>query len=56
MEEFYRIKRLIPYVFSVVVSPGVGFGECGEGCVRFALAENEPRIRQAVRGIKKALG
>jgi alanine-synthesizing transaminase len=37
----------------VAVSPGVGFGEVGEGHVRFALVENEQRIRQAVRGIKK---
>ena len=39
----------------VVVSPGIGFGESGEGFVRFALVENEHRIRQATRGIKKAL-
>ncbi len=39
----------------VAVSPGIGFGECGEGFVRFALVENEPRIKQAVKGIKKAL-
>jgi alanine-synthesizing transaminase len=39
----------------VAVSPGMGFGEYGEGYVRFALVENEHRIRQAVRGIKKAL-
>ncbi|MFN3813633.1 MAG: aminotransferase class I/II-fold pyridoxal phosphate-dependent enzyme [Aquificaceae bacterium] len=38
----------------VAVSPGIGFGEHGEGYVRFALVENEHRIRQAVRGIKKA--
>ncbi len=38
----------------VAVSPGIGFGEYGEGYVRFALVENEHRIRQAVRGIKKA--
>jgi len=35
----------------VATSPGVGFGEHGEGFVRFALVENEARIRQAVRGI-----
>jgi alanine-synthesizing transaminase len=40
----------------VAVSPGIGFGEYGEGFVRFALVENEHRIRQAVRGIKKLLG
>jgi alanine-synthesizing transaminase len=36
----------------VAVSPGVGFGEYGDEYVRFALIENEQRIRQAVRGIK----
>jgi alanine-synthesizing transaminase len=39
----------------VAVSPGIGFGEGGEGFVRFALVENEHRIRQATKGIKKAL-
>jgi alanine-synthesizing transaminase len=39
----------------VAVSPGVGFGPSGEGHVRFALVENEHRIRQAVRGIRKVL-
>jgi alanine-synthesizing transaminase len=39
----------------VAVSPGVGFGPSGEGHVRFALVENEHRIAQAVRGIRKAL-
>ena len=39
----------------VAVSPGVGFGPGGEGHVRFALVENEHRIRQAVRGIRDAL-
>jgi alanine-synthesizing transaminase len=36
----------------VSVSPGIGFGDYGDGYVRFALIENENRIRQAVRGIK----
>ena len=36
----------------VSVSPGIGFGDNGDGHVRFALIENEARIRQAVRGIK----
>ena len=36
----------------VAVSPGVGFGEMGDTHVRFALIENEQRIRQAVRGIR----
>ncbi|WP_298019887.1 LL-diaminopimelate aminotransferase [uncultured Parasphingopyxis sp.] len=39
----------------VAVSPGVGFGEEGEGYVRIALVENEQRIRQAARGVKKYL-
>lgn len=37
----------------VAVSPGVGFGEYGDGHVRFAMIENEQRTRQAVRGIKE---
>jgi alanine-synthesizing transaminase len=36
----------------ICVSPGIGFGDYGDGYVRFALIENENRIRQAVRGIK----
>jgi alanine-synthesizing transaminase len=36
----------------VCVSPGVGFGEYGDDHVRFALIENQDRIRQAVRGIR----
>jgi alanine-synthesizing transaminase len=39
----------------VAVSPGVGFGPGGEGFVRFALVENEQRISQAIRGIRRAL-
>jgi alanine-synthesizing transaminase len=39
----------------VAVSPGIGFGKAGDGHIRFALVENEHRIRQATRGIKKAL-
>ena len=39
----------------VAVSPGIGFGREGDGHVRFALVENEQRIRQAVRGMRKAL-
>ena len=37
----------------VVVSPGVAFGEFGEGYVRVGLVENEQRIRQAAKNIKK---
>jgi alanine-synthesizing transaminase len=39
----------------VAVSPGIGFGEGGDNFVRFALVENEHRIRQAIKGIKKVL-
>jgi alanine-synthesizing transaminase len=40
---------------SVAVSPGIGFGEHGEGHVRIALVENEQRIRQAARNIRRFL-
>ncbi|MGK7344502.1 MAG: alanine transaminase [Candidatus Nitrospinota bacterium M3_3B_026] len=39
----------------VAVSPGIGFGDGGDGYVRFSLVENEHRIRQAVRGVRDAL-
>jgi alanine-synthesizing transaminase len=39
----------------VALSPGIGFGREGDPYVRFALVENEQRIRQAVRGIKRVL-
>jgi alanine-synthesizing transaminase len=39
----------------VAVSPGAGFGEHGEGYVRIALVENEQRIRQAARNIRRFL-
>ena len=47
-------KRLLREA-GVAVSPGIGFGEGGEGFVRFALVENKHRIRQAVRGIRRFL-
>ena len=47
-------KRLLAEA-GVAVAPGVGFGEEGEGFVRIALVENEQRIRQAARGVKKFL-
>ena len=40
----------------VAVAPGIGFGEGGDEHVRFALVENEHRIKQAAKGIKKVLG
>jgi alanine-synthesizing transaminase len=39
----------------VATSPGVGFGEGGDGHIRFALIENELRTQQAIRNLKKAL-
>ena len=39
----------------VAVSPGIGFGEGGDNYVRFALVENEHRIRQATKGIKRVI-
>ena len=39
----------------VAVAPGVGFGEYGEGYVRVGLVENEHRIRQAARNVRKFL-
>jgi alanine-synthesizing transaminase len=45
-------KRLLAQA-KVSVSPGIGFGEYGDGHVRFALIENEARTRQAVRGVKE---
>jgi len=50
-----EFSKLILREGLVAVSPGVGFGEYGEGFVRFALVENEARIKQAVRGIQKVL-
>jgi len=47
-------KRLLTEA-KVAVSPGVGFGEEGEGYVRIALVENEQRLRQAARGVKKMI-
>ncbi len=47
-------KRLLVEA-KVAVSPGIGFGEYGEGYVRIALVENEQRIRQAARNVRKFL-
>jgi len=47
-------KRLLSEA-KVAVSPGIGFGQYGEGFVRFSLIENSHRIRQATKSIKKFL-
>jgi len=50
-----EFSKLLLEHAEVAVSPGIGFGEYGEGYIRIALVENEQRIRQAVRNIKKFL-
>jgi len=47
-------KQLLVHA-KIAVSPGIGFGEYGEGYVRIGLVENEHRIRQAARNVKKFL-
>jgi alanine-synthesizing transaminase len=61
LPEAYRAQgslafsKLLLEEAKVAVSPGIGFGEYGEGHVRLALVENRQRIRQAVRSIKAFL-
>jgi alanine-synthesizing transaminase len=50
-----EFSKLLLEKGKVAVSPGIGFGEYGDEHVRFALVENQHRINQAVRGIRKAL-
>ncbi len=50
-----EFSKLLLSNAKVCVSPGIGFGDNGEGYVRFALVENEKRIKQALKGIKKIL-
>ena len=50
-----EFAKLLVTEAKVAVSPGVGFGPGGDGYVRFALIENEQRIGQAVRNLRKAL-
>jgi len=50
-----EFSKLLLKEAKVAVSPGLGFGEYGDDHVRFALIENEQRIRQAVKGIKRLL-
>ena len=49
-------SKLLIEEAGVAVAPGVGFGEHGEGYVRVGLVENEHRIRQAARNVRKFLG
>ncbi len=50
-----EFSKLLVENASVAVSPGIGFGENGDDFVRIALVENEHRIRQAARNIKRFL-
>ena len=50
-----EFAKLLVRDAKVATSPGVGFGPGGEGYVRFALIENEKRVAQAVRNIKRGL-
>jgi alanine-synthesizing transaminase len=50
-----EFAKLIINECDVAVSPGVGFGPSGDGFVRFALIENEQRIGQAIRQLKRGL-
>jgi alanine-synthesizing transaminase len=50
-----EFSKLLLTEAKTAVSPGIGFGDHGDGHVRFALIENEERTRQALRGIKQML-
>jgi alanine-synthesizing transaminase len=50
-----EFSKLLVEKAAIAVSPGVGFGEHGEGYVRIALVENEQRIRQAARNLRRFL-
>ncbi|MGK5027256.1 alanine transaminase [Janthinobacterium sp. RB2R34] len=50
-----EFAKLLLEKAKVSVSPGIGFGEYGDEYVRFALIENEARVRQALRGIRNML-
>ena len=50
-----EFSKLLMEKALVAVSPGIGFGPLGEGHVRFALVENEHRIRQATKSIQHFL-
>jgi alanine-synthesizing transaminase len=51
-----EFAKLLLREAKVAVSPGLGFGEYGDGYVRIALVENEQRIRQACKNIKRVFG
>jgi alanine-synthesizing transaminase len=47
-----EFSKLLMEKALVAVSPGIGFGPMGEGFVRFALVENQHRIRQATKSVQ----
>ena len=50
-----EFSRILMQEAEVAVAPGIGFGELGDGYVRIAMVENEHRLRQAVRNIRRCL-
>jgi len=50
-----EFSKLLITEAEVAVSPGIGLGEYGEGFVRIGLVENEHRIRQAARGVRRLM-
>jgi alanine-synthesizing transaminase len=50
-----EFTKLLLREAKVAVSPGIGFGPTADGFVRFALVENEQRISQATRNIRRSL-
>jgi len=50
-----EFARILMQEAEVAVAPGIGFGDLGDGYVRIALVENEHRLRQAVRNIRRSL-
>ena len=50
-----EFSKLLLEEADIAVSPGLGFGEYGEGFVRLSMVENEQRIRQAARNLRKIM-
>ena len=50
-----EFSKLLLEEADIAVSPGLGFGEYGEGFVRLSMVENEQRIRQAARNLRKII-
>jgi alanine-synthesizing transaminase len=50
-----EFSKLLLEEADIAVSPGLGFGEYGEGYVRLSMVENEQRVRQAARNLRKLM-